>query len=72
MDKIFIDINRCKGCELCIHFCPQKILELENSLNAMGYRGVTLKDKTKCTGCGICARVCPDLAISLNREKVGA
>ena len=33
---INIDQERCKGCALCIEFCPKKIIYLSNRLNAKG------------------------------------
>ena len=39
-----IDIERCKGCELCRDACPQDVLALAEELNAKGYRPVVLLD----------------------------
>ena len=36
--KIVIDQKRCKGCGLCVAFCPQQIIALDtDKLNASGY-----------------------------------
>lgn len=32
-----IDREHCKGCELCVINCPQKILVLSNNVNKLGY-----------------------------------
>ena len=33
------DSENCKGCGLCVAYCPKKILEIDNSVvNAKGYR----------------------------------
>lgn len=67
--RVIFHAERCKACELCVHFCPQGILGLEkNSINAMGYHPVTISDMEKCTGCGLCALMCPDLVIEVERE----
>lgn len=58
----------CKGCELCIHACPQHVLELDlDRLTPKGYHPVFLA-KEGCTGCGICAIVCPEAALTVYRE----
>ncbi|MBP8949879.1 MAG: 4Fe-4S binding protein, partial [Candidatus Promineofilum sp.] len=42
--RVVIDIERCKGCELCRDACPQDVLALAEELNAKGYRPVILLD----------------------------
>lgn len=62
-------MDRCKACELCIHFCPKNILGLDKSvINALGYHPVTAINPESCTGCGTCALICPDLVIEVERE----
>jgi 2-oxoglutarate ferredoxin oxidoreductase subunit delta len=66
-----IDTNRCKGCELCVHACPQHVLHLSATYNTRGYRAVTLDETTgSCTGCAICALVCPDMIFTVYRAPV--
>ncbi len=61
--------ERCKACELCVKFCPQGILGLDNStINVLGYHPVTVLKPETCTGCGMCALMCPDLVITVERE----
>jgi 2-oxoglutarate ferredoxin oxidoreductase subunit delta len=36
---ILIERDLCKGCELCVHACPQKILGMGQEINAKGYGG---------------------------------
>ncbi|MCK9221559.1 MAG: 4Fe-4S dicluster domain-containing protein [Limnochordia bacterium] len=67
MAKITIDRERCKGCSLCVAFCPQKILELEKATNAKGFHPASIKDEQKCTGCAQCATMCPDICIEVYR-----
>ena len=62
------DIDTCKGCELCINFCPRKVISQSDKLNAAGYLSAVFKDNGECTGCAICAIVCPEVAIEVYRE----
>jgi 2-oxoglutarate ferredoxin oxidoreductase subunit delta len=55
---VTIDVDRCKGCELCIPACPPNVLSMSKTLNAMGYRYPELVPG--CTGCTACQKVCPD------------
>ena len=66
---VLIDRDRCKGCELCVHACPQQVLLLSPSLNARSYHPVELRENGQhCTGCAICAVVCPDVVFTVYRE----
>jgi len=38
MGRIKIDRERCKGCELCVHFCPKGCIVIDESYNSRGYR----------------------------------
>lgn len=64
-----IDSEHCKGCELCIAYCPQKILKLSDNVNKLGYKYVEIKDITKCSGCGSCYLMCPDYLIEIYLEE---
>lgn len=66
---IIVDIEKCKGCELCIVACPQDALALAQKINKKGYRYM-VKIEDKCTGCENCALVCPEGIIRVYR-KVG-
>lgn len=72
--KGWIEVNDlyCKGCELCVHDCPPKVLALDmERLTPKGYHPAQIV-KDGCTGCAICALVCPDAAITVYREIVKA
>jgi 2-oxoglutarate ferredoxin oxidoreductase subunit delta len=65
----YIEINQdlCKGCEICISFCPKKIISLSAKLNDAGYAPATFTSNDECTGCAVCALVCPEVAIEVYR-----
>ncbi len=64
---IEIDQEFCKGCEICIAFCPEEVIVLATELNAAGYLPASLVDNGRCTGCTVCAIVCPEVAIEVYR-----
>ncbi|NLT52506.1 MAG: ferredoxin family protein [Ignavibacteria bacterium] len=66
---IIVDIEKCKGCELCKEACPQETLELSRQLNSKGYHYI-VKIEDKCTGCTNCALVCPEGVIKVYRKTL--
>lgn len=56
--KIDIIVNYCKGCEICVVFCPEKMLVMKKEI-------AEVEDITKCTKCNICEYLCPDFSISV-------
>jgi 2-oxoglutarate ferredoxin oxidoreductase subunit delta len=68
MAKITVNETVCKGCEMCVHACPRKIIALaKDRINSKGYHPAQLLDESKCTGCCSCALMCPDVAIIVER-----
>jgi len=65
---IEIDQELCKGCQICIAFCPKGVIVPSNKLNASAYLPVALDDSGECTGCAICAVVCPEVVIEVYRD----
>jgi 2-oxoglutarate ferredoxin oxidoreductase subunit delta len=66
--KIVIDTSMCKGCQLCIGFCPKKNIALSTELNSKGYLPAQPDPKKVCNGCGLCALMCPEAAIEVYRD----
>ncbi len=53
----------CKGCNICVAFCPKKVLVLKN--------GKVFAEKPElCIGCRICELRCPDFAIEIREKQV--
>ena len=65
MVKVIINPERCKGCGLCIEVCPNRMLRLSASFNALGTHFVEADADIACSGCRRCAIICPDVAIEL-------
>ena len=57
-----IDIEWCKGCGICVAFCPKKVLELNQQEKATAVR---VED---CIACRLCELRCPDLAVEVEIE----
>ena len=66
--EVLFDGDVCKGCELCVHFCPKKIIVMGSHMNNKGYNPAEIKNMDECTGCRSCALICPDGAISIYKE----
>jgi len=58
----------CKGCGICVHFCPHGVLEMSDGFTAKGYHPPRKKKGAVCKGCRICEQMCPDLAIFIEEE----
>ncbi len=67
---IVVDIEKCKGCELCVGSCPTDVLAMTTDVNGKGYHYAYMKDPEACTGCMNCGIVCPDGVITVYRKKV--
>ena len=58
-----IEVDRCKGCELCLPACPPRVLTMSSDVNAIGFAYPELLPG--CTGCGACLLVCPDFCFEV-------
>lgn len=67
---IVVEIERCKGCELCIDTCPTHAIAMAKEVNGKGYRFALLALPDQCNGCINCAIVCPDGVITVYRKKI--
>jgi len=61
---VTIDVEACKGCDLCVAVCPPNVLVMTTDVvNRRGYRYPTLLPG--CTGCARCHQVCPDFVFEV-------
>ncbi|NJO90872.1 MAG: 4Fe-4S binding protein [Chloroflexia bacterium] len=66
---IVVDVEKCKGCELCVVACPTNVIRLASDVNGKGYHFAYMETPEACTGCTNCALVCPDSVITVYRLK---
>jgi 2-oxoglutarate ferredoxin oxidoreductase subunit delta len=63
--RVTVFPNWCKGCNLCVEFCPTHVLE-------QGEDGrVIVAHPEKCTACRWCELHCPDFAIFVQAISSG-
>jgi formate hydrogenlyase subunit 6/NADH:ubiquinone oxidoreductase subunit I len=63
--RVHVIAERCKQCNFCINYCPTKVLEYSDEINAKGYHfPIVVKGKElACVHCRFCDLICPELAI---------
>ena len=67
---IVVDIERCKGCEICIDSCPTDVISMTDTVNGKGYHYAYMEKPDVCTGCINCGIICPDGVITVYRYKL--
>lgn len=60
--RVFTNARWCKGCGICVAFCPQGVLGLVK-------QKIRILEPEKCTRCGLCEMRCPDYAIWLDVDE---
>ncbi len=66
---IEVDIEKCKGCGVCVENCPTSSIQLAKLVNTKGYHYCEMVNDS-CIGCSNCAVVCPDSVITVYRVKI--
>ena len=66
---LFIDESLCKGCDICIELCGEKVFTKSKKINSLGYYVPIPMNMERCTGCMICELICPELAVVLEKEE---
>ncbi|MFC2710690.1 4Fe-4S binding protein [Hoylesella oralis] len=68
---IVVDIDRCKGCSLCIVACPKDVIALaQRKVNVHGYPYAEAAFLDECIGCASCGIVCPDACITVYKKRI--
>ncbi len=63
LKELVINRDWCKGCGICVEYCPTKVLELDDKEKAVAVR------PEDCICCKMCELRCPDLAIEVITEQ---
>jgi 2-oxoglutarate ferredoxin oxidoreductase subunit delta len=69
--SLFLQKNRCQGCELCIIACPTGVLDMSDEINMRAARLPRVKEgkERSCILCQRCEFACPAWAIYLVDEQ---
>ncbi len=59
LKQLIINRDWCKGCGICVKFCPRQVLELDGKDKSVCMR------PEACICCMMCELRCPDLAIEI-------
>jgi len=61
MKRLGVNREWCKGCGICVAFCPKSVLCMEKGK-------VSIQDESQCIHCAMCENLCPDFSVFLYEE----
>jgi len=64
LSHVQITESWCKGCDICVKFCPERCLGLD------ARQIVNMVHPERCTGCRMCEWLCPDFAIIVHTPQL--
>ena len=62
--QVLVNSAWCKGCGICVSFCPKEVLAAEGL-----DQKVRVVSEDLCMGCKMCEVHCPDFAIQVVTEE---
>ena len=68
-NQVHVNENLCKGCDICVEFCPKEVFEASAEVGPRGYFVPVAVRPQDCSACMLCEHLCPELAITVMVEK---
>ena len=69
---IYLEERLCKGCGLCIYYCPKDVLRMSDRRNEKGYNVAEVCNFEECNACKMCEINCPDFVIYVEKETASS
>ena len=66
---VWVNEDRCKGCDICVSVCPAGVLGMELDVNKVLGKITKVAHPESCIGCSECELHCPDFAIYVANRK---
>lgn len=66
---VWVNIDRCKACDLCVAVCPSGTLAMVPSDKTILGATISVEAPETCIGCNDCELICPDFAIYVAARK---
>jgi 2-oxoglutarate ferredoxin oxidoreductase subunit delta len=67
--EVHVNEALCKGCDICVEFCPKDVFESATEVGPRGYFVPVAARPEDCSVCMLCEHLCPELAITVVVEK---